>query len=86
MANRATTLRADRATTPKSDEGRSAPANRNYGASDLRRAAANWLADGSSQGWSRRTLTDRQQAIERFCGGWKTSKRRQRPSPLSPLP
>lgn len=72
MANTATTSRGNRATTPKeaSGPGRKDPEaarSSRLGASDLRRVAANWLADGESQSWSPRTLTDRRQAVERFC-------------------
>lgn len=71
MANRATTPRGNRATTPRepNDAARKNPEaahSSRHGASDLRRVAANWLADGESQGWSPRTLTDRRQAVERF--------------------
>ncbi|MFN3649730.1 MAG: tyrosine-type recombinase/integrase [Armatimonadota bacterium] len=34
---------------------------------DLRRAVAVWLSDGKAQGWSPRTLRDRETAMERFC-------------------
>ncbi len=70
--NRATTLRGNRATTqPLPASCQEAPAKpsgaRRRGSADLRRAVENWLADGSSQGWSSRTLTDRRQAMDRFC-------------------
>jgi site-specific recombinase XerD len=34
---------------------------------DLRRAVQRWLGDGKAQGWSPRTLKDREEALERFC-------------------
>lgn len=72
MAKRATTPPGNRATTPPEPQAASRAASETprpsrLGASDLRRVAANWLADGESQGWSPRTLTDRRQAVDRFC-------------------
>jgi integrase len=81
MKNRVTTLRRMRATTPEGphqpargfDTGSSvrtlSPDSPplNPPAVDLRRAVHHWLADGKAQGWSGRTLTDRLQAMERFC-------------------
>lgn len=72
MTNRATTPRVSRATTPREASGAGGQAPQPCKSTpprspDLRRIAANWLADGESQGWSRRTLTDRRQAVERFC-------------------
>lgn len=72
MANTATTPGGNRATTLREASGAAGkdpkpPKSLRLGASDIRRTAANWLADGESQGWSSRTLTDRRQAVERFC-------------------
>jgi site-specific recombinase XerD len=34
---------------------------------DLRRAASRWIADGKAQGWSKRTIKDREQIMGRFA-------------------
>jgi integrase/recombinase XerD len=56
MTNRATSFGGNGATS-------SPTTGRSF---DLRRAVSLWLSDGKSQGWSRRTLADRQGAMDRF--------------------
>lgn len=51
--------------------------------SDLRRAISNWLADGKAQGWSPRTLHDRQKTMDRFC--WWLENEAGAPASLSSL-
>lgn len=34
---------------------------------DLRRIVSRWIGDGKAQGWSPRTLEDRQQMMDKFC-------------------
>jgi hypothetical protein len=48
-------------------------------AHDLRRAVSRWLSDGRSQGWSPRTLSDRQGAMARFCWWLENEEERQPP-------
>lgn len=38
-----------------------------YGKLDLRKAAGRWISDGKAQGWSAKTLKNREQMLERFC-------------------
>jgi site-specific recombinase XerD len=65
MKNRAASPREDRAASSEV----TAAANPHFGragGTDLRRAVANWLADGRAT-WSPRTLKDRCHTMERFC-------------------
>ncbi len=83
MPERVTTLHRDRVTTPRLDRGtasrrlrqperaentssrRSTP--QTLPGVDVRRAVKRWLGDGKAQGWSVKTLTDREQTMERIC-------------------
>jgi site-specific recombinase XerD len=51
--------------------------------SDLKRAITTWLADGKAQGWSQRTVNDRQQTMERFC--WWLENEEEAPLTLDSL-
>lgn len=71
----------DRATASAGNKATSSPGTgRGF---DLRRAVALWLSDGRSQGWSRKTLTDRQSAMDRFC--WWLENEEETPATLDAL-
>lgn len=82
MSDRATALRVDRATAfarnratasrplPASSRRSDASGRRGspaVGILDLRRAVTRWLGDGKAQGWSPRTINDRQDTLDRYC-------------------
>ena len=73
---RVTSPARDRVTTPRrlpsTARPEGAPARRHplapaRSAVDLRRSVTRWLGDGKAQGWSPRTLKDREETMARFC-------------------
>lgn len=74
--NRVTTPHRGRSTTsrrlPSAERTGNAPGRRDSSsqsrpAVDLKRAVIRWLGDGKAQGWSPRTIKDRDETMARFC-------------------